>query len=217
MVIAIDGPAGSGKSTVAKELATKIKYSYVDSGAIYRAVALQALREKIDLNDESELSRMFHDMDIIQNFEDGKVRIFNQGEEITEKIRSPEVNKIVSIVAALPSIRYHVTAILHVWGSGGTIVIEGRDIGTYVFPDADFKFYIDASTKVRAERRFKELQTTGYTGTVDDVETDIIRRDHLDKNRELAPLKIAKDAEVIDTSAMTIEQVVDQICKRIGK
>ncbi len=217
MVIAVDGPAGSGKSTVARVLANKIHYSYVDSGAMYRAVALQALREKIDLTDESELSRMFHDMDISQKFEDDKFRIYNMGEDITDEIRAPEVSAVVSIAAAHPSIRYHVTAVLHVWGSGGSIVIEGRDIGTYVFPNADHKFYIDASPRIRAERRFSELKEKGYTGTVEDVEKDIIKRDELDKTRELAPLKIAKDAEVIDTSNMTIDQVVNHICQRIGK
>lgn len=217
MVIAVDGPAGSGKSTVARELSKKIRYRYVDSGAMYRAVALQALRDNIDLNDESELSRIFHDMDLSQKFEDDKFRIYNLGEDITEQIRTPEVSAAVSIAAALPSIRYHVTAVLHVWGSGGNIVIEGRDIGTYVFPNADHKFYIDASPRVRAQRRFAELKEKGYTGTVEDVEKDIIDRDHLDKTRELAPLKVAKDAEVIDTSNMTIEQVVNHICQRIGK
>ena len=217
MVIAIDGPAGSGKSTVARELAKKIHYRYVDSGAMYRAVTLKALQEKIDMNDEAELSRLFHDMELSQTFEDGKVRVFNQGEEVTEQIRSPEVSAAVSIAAAQSSIRYHVTALLHVWGSGGNIVIEGRDIGTYVFPDADHKFFIDASPRVRAERRFGELKEKGYTGTIEDVEKDIIKRDELDKSRELAPLKIAKDAEVIDTSTMTIEQVVNHIAQRMGK
>ena len=217
MVIAIDGPAGSGKSTIARELAKQLRFQYVDSGALYRAVTFKALRDKVDLHDEAELSRLFHDMDLTQTFEDGKVRVFNQGEDVTEEIRSPEVNAVVSIAAAQTSIRYHVTALLHVWGSGGNIVVEGRDIGTFVFPNADYKFYIVASPRIRAERRFNELKEIGYDGTIDVVEKSIIERDQLDKTRKLAPLKIAKDAEVIDTSHMNIEQVINHIRQRIGR
>jgi len=217
MVIAIDGPAGTGKSTVARELASKIRFKYVDSGALYRAVSLKVLEEKIDIANEDEVSRIFREIDLTEEFADGKVLVFCNGENISEKIRTPEVDKIVSLVAKQSGVRYHVTALLHVWGAAGNIVIEGRDIGTFVFPDADYKFYLDASPRVRAERRYNEFLQKGFQGTLDDIEKQIIERDKIDQNRELAPLKPAKDAIIIDTSTLSIQEVVERMASFVGR
>ncbi len=217
MVIAIDGPAGTGKSTVAKELALKIGFKYVDSGALYRAVSLAVLEQNVDVNKEDEVSRTFRDMDISQEFINGKVFVFCNDKDISEKIRTTEVDKIVSIVAKQSGVRYHVTALLHVWGASGNIVIEGRDIGTYVFPDADYKFYLDASPRVRSERRYNEFLQKGFSGTLDEIEKQIIERDKIDQNRELAPLKPAKDAIIIDTTTLSIQDVVGRMASFIGR
>jgi cytidylate kinase len=217
MVIAIDGPAGTGKSTVARELASKIKFKYVDSGALYRAVSLKVLEEKIDLANEDDVSRIFREIDLTEEFTDGKVLVFCNGINISEKIRTPEVDKIVSLVAKQSGVRYHVTTLLHIWGAVGNIVIEGRDIGTFVFPDADYKFYLDASPRVRAERRYNEFLQKGFQGTLDDIEKQIIERDKIDQNRELAPLKPAKDAIIIDTSTLSIQEVVDRMASFVGR
>jgi cytidylate kinase len=217
MVIAIDGPAGTGKSTVARELASKIRFKYVDSGALYRAVSLKVLEEKIDIANEDEVSRIFREIDLTEEFADGKVLVFCNGENISEQIRTPEVDKIVSLVAKQSGVRYHVTALLHVWGAAGNIVIEGRDIGTFVFPDADYKFYLDASPRVRAERRYNEFLQKGFQGTLDDIEKQIIERDKIDQNRELAPLKPAKDAIIIDTSTLSIQEVVERMASFVGR
>jgi len=217
MVIAIDGTAGSGKSTVAKKLAQILNYNYIDSGALYRTIALKVLQENVDIENEDLISALFRRIDIEQHFDEGSLTVLCDGEDITKEIRSPEVSKIVSQVAAQPGVRYHVTALMHVWGAAGQVVIDGRDIGTYVFPNADYKFYIEASPRIRAERRFKELVETGYGGTVEEIEAQIIKRDQLDSSREMAPLKKANDAITIDTSTMTIDAVVQTLTENIRK
>jgi CMP/dCMP kinase len=215
-IIAIDGPAGSGKSTVAKQLAEKIGYSYIDTGAMYRALTLKALRKSADLNDEAQLSELFNNtvIDIIPD-DSGSISILLDGEDVAQLIRTPELTEKVFYIAKIGAIRSKMKDIQRRIGRRGKAVFEGRDIGTVVFPDAVYKFYIDADFNERARRRHNELIEKGISTTLDEVSKDLKTRDHKDMTREIAPLKIADDAVVIDTTNLTIDEVVARIAGHI--
>ncbi len=202
--IAIDGPAGAGKSTMAKLLAKEMGIEYIDTGAMYRAVALKLLRSGTDYNDPEALAAMLKDTDV--DFSGGQVML--DGEPVEAFIRTPEVSETASASSAVLAIREKLVALQRAMGQRKSVVMDGRDIGTNVLKDAECKIYLDASPRVRAERRAKELAAKGLPCDIDAVEADIRQRDFRDMHREHNPLAKADDAAVIDSSYLTIEQVV---------
>jgi len=215
--IAIDGPAGAGKSTVAKIIAQKLGYIYIDTGAMYRALTYKILKEKIDLNDTSLLMTVAENTSITFDNRAGitKQLVFCDGEDVTELIRSPEVNNFVSKVAQIPEIREVMVTMQQKLSLINNVIMDGRDIGTVVLPQAKYKFFLTAALEERAKRRTQELWEKGYQVRYQSVLEDIIQRDKLDTTREVAPLKPAPDAILIDTSNLTLEEVVAKILKII--
>jgi cytidylate kinase len=202
-VIAIDGPAGSGKSTVARAVAAKLGMPYLDTGAMYRAVAFSAIRRGVDPEDVPIVAKLAADMKL-----EVAERVMVDDVDATIEIRSPEVTRAVSVVAVNPEVRRELVRRQREWAEReGSGVIEGRDIGTVVFPEAPVKVYMTASDEERAQRRSQELLDMHY----DEVAADIARRDHIDSTRALAPLAVAPDAVVVDTTASSVEQVVDLV------
>lgn len=211
-VIAIDGPAGAGKSTVAKEVARRLEYIYIDTGAMYRALALKALQMKINMADETAITELAKNTDIsIAHADDKSQLIFVDGHDVTIDIRSPIVSANVSLVAKVPGVRNEMVSLQRQLASLGRVVMDGRDIGTNVMPKAQFKFFITASVEERARRRYVEMCNQGYDVDFAKLKSDISSRDQMDQQRATAPLIQAKDAILIDTSEMTIVQVVEQI------
>lgn len=212
-VVAVDGPAGAGKSTVARAVAARLGYTYVDTGAMYRAVALLALRHRIPPDAVSDLLARLEEVELrLEPEAPGKPnRVYLGDEDVTEAIRQPEVNALVSDVAKHAAIRERLVALQRAWAQDGGIVMDGRDIGTVVLPDADIKVFLVADVDVRAERRWKELRAKGHDVTFDEVRRQLIARDAHDRTRAQSPLRKADDAVVIDTSSMDIPAVVEEI------
>ncbi|OFW56686.1 MAG: cytidylate kinase [Candidatus Solincola sediminis] len=211
VIIAIDGPAGAGKSTVAQKLASQLGLNYMDTGALYRAVTLLALRNHVELEDEKQLARLARDMKLTVDHRDGKRppdRVFIDGEDITKAIRSNEVSEKVSRVSSHRAVRSQLVKKQCAMAEGGGIVVEGRDIGTVVFPQADLKFYVTASANERAKRRYEEMKKEGHGVSLQSIEREIIRRDHQDSTRATNPLKQASDAVLIDTTGKSIAEVL---------
>jgi len=209
-VIAIDGPAGSGKSTVARAVAERTGLDYLDTGAMYRAVTFAAIRRGVDPSDVEPVVKVADDLDLRMN-DDGTVVV--DGADATIEIRGPEVTRAVSIVAANPGVRAEMRRRQREWAAKhGGGVMEGRDIGTVVFPDAVLKVYLDASPEVRASRRSKEVADLAY----ETVAADLARRDALDQGREDSPLRAAGDAVAIDTSDLTVDQIVDAVLEHLA-
>lgn len=214
--IAIDGPAGSGKSTVAKTISKVLDIIYLDTGAMYRAVAFKALRDKIDTKNRDGLSVMMESSDIKIVYRGDKQLIFLDGEDVTDNIRTPEVSIAASNVSAIPEVRIKLVDIQRGIAKTNDVVMDGRDIGTYVLPHAKYKFFLTASIEERAKRRYKEQVGNGLEHiSIDDVRKDMEYRDKNDSSREFAPLKKAEDAVVIDTTGMSVKQVVDKILSYI--
>ena len=215
MIIAIDGPAASGKSTTAKLVAKKLKVTYLDTGAMYRAVTLQLLRSKIDFVDIDKVSAILDDL-IIDMFDHKGVNIVKiNDEDVTGEIRSSNVTKYVSEVSALLSVRESMVVMQREIGHKTDCVIEGRDIGTIVFPNADYKFFMVADIKMRAKRRLKEMKQFGVVKSVKEVISELESRDQKDSSRDNSPLRKAKDAIEIDTSNLSIDEQVDKIIDHI--
>ena len=214
-VITIDGPAGAGKTSIAKIVSRKLGYNYIDTGAMYRAISWKAFREKIDLKAKEKLIKMVRNTKIELKNRDGMVRVYLDGKDITNKIRNKRLAEGASILATVSEVREQLMKIQRRMGSSGGIVVEGRDIGTVVFPRADYKFYLDASIKERALRRYRELKVKGEEGQLAELEKAIRSRDKRDRTRGVAPLKIARDAVVIDSTDMSKKEVVEFILKRI--
>ena len=209
MVIAIDGPAGSGKSTVARRLAVRLDLDYLDTGAMYRCVTFAALRRNLDPEDGDALAALARNVEL--DVADGVVNV--DGIDASVEIRGPEVTRAVSIVAANPEVRAELVARQRRWAAEhGGGVIEGRDIGTVVFPDARLKLYLTARPEVRAARRSKEVTDLDY----DTVAADLARRDTMDSNRVASPLSLADDAVSVDTSDLSVDEIVEQIVERLG-
>lgn len=203
--IAIDGPAGAGKSTVAKIVAEKLNMTYIDTGAMYRAITWLALcHNKHKSEDIIELAKQ-------AKIQLEKDRIYINGENVSDAIRSAEVNNEVSKVAKIPELRLIMVKMQQEMARNKGVVMDGRDIGTTVLPDAKYKFFLTASAKERALRRFKEMQSKGQKVTLEEVEREILQRDYRDTNRDVSPLKAAEDAVIIDTTDKTVEQVVEEI------
>jgi cytidylate kinase len=212
MIIAIDGPAGAGKSTVAKLIAGRLGYLYIDTGAMYRAVTLRALKSGLDIFDEKAVSSVARDCSIdLVNNPDGTLSVFLDKEDVSLAIRKPEITRSVSDVAKIKEVREVMLKHQRALGRRGNVVLDGRDIGTVVFPDAQKKFYLDADLSERVNRRHKELKCLGQEIAVDDVNKDLANRDRIDSSREFAPLKKADDAVYIDTTRMTIEEVAEKL------
>ncbi len=216
--IAIDGPAGAGKSTVARLVAEELGYTYVDTGAMYRALALLALRCGVDAQDEEKLARLAESARLeLMPGENGALKIFLNGEDVSREIRDPSVSQVVSHVARVPAVRRRLAELQRALARGGGVVMEGRDIGTAVLPGAEVKVFLTASVAERARRRREELAARGYKVNQRQVEEEIIQRDALDSSREVDPLMPAPDAFVIDCSSLTVEQVVRAIISRVKK
>ena len=214
LVIAIDGPVGAGKSTVAKLVARKLGYLYVDTGAMYRAVALKALRLGMDINDPIVMAMLAEATDIqLQQQGDGSVRVFLDGEDVTEAIRTPEVSEASSIVSAHEGVRKVLAERQKAMAELGGVVMEGRDIQTVIAPDAEVKIFLTASLEERAKRRWLELQQKGISVSYEEVLQEVKERDERDKTRAIAPLRKAPDAVEIDTTGMTPEEVTEKIVK----
>ena len=212
MIIAIDGPAGAGKSTVAKILAKKLNFLYIDTGSMYRALTLKAIEEAIDIKDTTRLIQMAKTsrLDLMNN-PDGSMKVILDGKDVSLSIRDPRITRLVSDLAKIKEIREVMLKLQRKLGRQRDSVLDGRDIGTVVFPDADKKFYIDADFKERVARRYKELKGLGQEITPEAIEADLKNRDTIDSTREFAPLKKADDAVYIDTTNLTIEEVVGKV------
>ena len=211
-IVPIDGPAGSGKSTVAKLAARKLSFTYVDTGAMYRAVTLKAIREGINLEDKSALIALAQHVELdITNDKKGELKVFLNNEDVTGLIRTPELTAKVAYIARVKDVRKEMVHLQQRIGKRGKCIFEGRDITTVVFPQAKYKFYLDANLKERAKRRHKDLKDV----MLEDVEKDIAIRDHHDKTRQAGPLRRADDALYIDTTELSIEEVVDKVCSYI--
>jgi cytidylate kinase len=206
LIIAIDGPVGSGKSTVARRVAEMLGYTHLDSGAMYRAVGLKALRDGVPLNSPDRLSALAEAARIDLVPRDGKLRVLLDGEDITDAIRAPEVSRAASVVAVVPGVRHPMVAEQRRAGAQGGVVMEGRDIGSVVFPHADLKIFLDASPEVRASRRQRELEEKGEPMEFEKVLAEVHERDRRDRGREMSPLVRAADAVVVDNTAMDAEE-----------
>lgn len=211
--IAVDGPSGAGKSTIAKAIAEKLSIDYIDTGAMYRAVGYKLLQKGISLDDLQAVASVLAETEI--DFRGGS--IFLDGENVNDKIRTEEISRQASDCSALGIVRAKLTEQQQKMGEKKSVVMDGRDIGTVVFPDAEFKFFITASAEERARRRYKELAEKGEEVTYEKVLSDIRQRDYNDTTREINPLKKAEDAVEIDTTEMSIEEVIDYICKEMKK
>jgi len=214
-VIAIDGPAGAGKSAIAKIVAKELGYLYIDTGAMYRAITWKSLANKIDFRDEKKIIEMSRKTDIKLVQSDDKLKIFVDGKNVSEKIREEFVTKNTNTIAAIQGVRKILRDKQRLLGRNGGVVMEGRDIGTAVFPDAEKKFYLDAKPKERAVRRWKELKAKGKEVSLKKIAEAIKRRDYRDRHRGISPLKKAKDAIVIDSTGMTLKQVAENILSGI--
>lgn len=209
LIIAIDGPAGAGKTTISKQLARTLDYRYLDTGALYRGVAYAVQQAGIDPQDDEELASLCRDLSLTLEEGDQGLRLVLDGRDITERIRTPEISMLASAVSARPVVRSYLLDIQRVIGEGKRVVCEGRDMGTVVFPHADVKFFLDADPVVRARRRFEELKAMpGRTPSLEAVTSDMVQRDRNDRTRSEAPLRAAADAVRIDSSALSIDQVV---------
>ena len=209
-VVAIDGPAGAGKSTVAQLAAKELGYTYIDTGAMYRAVAWKVLQQGGEVTDEKILA-VVPDIDVDLSYENGKTTVRVDGQDVTSEIRTPEVSHIVSKVAALGPVREKMVDLQRKMAERGGVLMDGRDIATNVLPGADVKIYLTASIAERANRRYKELREKGLAVDLADIEHDIAARDKADMEREISPLVQADDATLLDTTGMTIPEVVARI------
>lgn len=213
MNIAIDGPAGAGKSTIAKKLAKEMGYVYVDTGAMYRAMALYFLMHGIEAENEAAVSAAVEKVDISIRYQDGEQQVILNGENVNGKIRQEEVGNMASATSIYPKVRSKLVALQQKLAETTDVIMDGRDIGTCVLPGAEVKIYLTASSLTRAKRRYNELQAKGVSCDLEEIQKDIEDRDYRDMHRETSPLKQAEDAVLVDSSEMNIDEVVDTIRK----
>ena len=213
--IAIDGPSGAGKSTVAKAAAEKLGFIYVDTGALYRAIGVCAMRNGADTKDPEAVKSVLPKADVTLKYVDGVQRVFLGDDDVSEAIRTPEASMAASDVSAVPEVRLRLLDIQRTLARENSVIMDGRDIGTVILPDAQFKFFLTASPEIRADRRVKELRAKGMDVDYQSTLEDIIRRDYQDSHRETAPLKQADDAELILSDDMTAEEVVGYIVGKV--
>lgn len=218
--IAIDGPAGAGKSSIAKALSKKLGFVYIDTGAMYRAVALFFLENGIKDGSDNETDKLLDKLDINIKYTDGEQRVFLNNVDVSDKLRQEEIGKLASRFSAVKSVREKLVALQRKLAEKENVIMDGRDIGTVVLPNADLKIYLSAGSKVRAKRRYLELIEKGFEKAALDekaIENEIIKRDEADMNREISPLKKAEDAYYMDTSDMTFDEVVSKILDMVEK
>lgn len=215
IIVAIDGPSGSGKSTVAKRLAGRLGYMYIDTGAMYRAVALQAKRDNIDINDSAALIRLCEGVKLEFVPDNGGLRTILNGEDVSEAIRTPEMSMAASDISARKEVRQALLSLQRRMGENGGVVLEGRDVGTVIFPNAEAKFFLDASLEERGKRRYKELAAKGMDVTLEQTVEDVRKRDINDSSREIAPLKMADDAVLVDSTNLGVEEVLEMMIRDV--
>lgn len=217
IIVAIDGPSGAGKSTLAKRIAKELGFVYMDTGAMYRAFAWKVARDGIDLGDEAGLRRILSETEIDLTERDGRLRVFVNGIDVTDRIRTPEVSQMASKTSALKAVRERMLELQRALGARGGVVAEGRDIGTVVFPDAEVKIYLDASAPERGRRRFAELKASGKAVSLEGTLSEMEERDKRDSEREFAPLRRAADALAIDSSSLDADAVAERVIREIKK
>ena len=215
--VAIDGPVGAGKSTVAKMIAKKMNIIYVDTGAMYRTVGLYAIRKGVSTTDAESLKTLINEVDIDVEIKNGEQLIYLNKEDVTGLIRTPEISMAASNVSAVPEVRAKLVDMQRKLAESKSVIMDGRDIGTVVLPNADTKIFLDASAEARAKRRYEELFAKKQEVTFEDVYNDLVQRDKNDSTRAASPLKVADDAIVLDTTNLTLEQVVDEAIKIINR
>ena len=215
MIVAIDGPSGAGKSTLAKRVARELGFTYLDTGAMYRALALKILRQGLNLEDSEKLAELVDatEIDLVES--SGTLKVLLDGGNVSALIRTPEVSQMASKSSAFPVVRKRMLNLQRRLGKKGNVVAEGRDIGTVIFPHADVKIYLDASVEERARRRYEELRKAGREVSFEDTVHEMEERDKRDSERELAPLRKAEDAVVIDSSALDAEEVAETVLRVI--
>lgn len=215
IIIALDGPSGSGKSTVAKRISQELDILYLDTGAMYRAVALKAIKLGVDTLDEKGVSEFIDNVNLEIKYSEGTQYTYLDGDDVSEKIREPQVSMAASNISSLKCVRLKMVEMQRKIAENSSCVLDGRDIGSFVLPNADYKFFITASVEVRADRRYKELTLKGHKVDFDELKAEIEQRDFNDRNRDFAPLVQAEDAILIDTSFMNVNQVVGKILSYI--
>lgn len=213
--IALDGPAGSGKSTISDIIAKKLNILCLDTGAMYRACALKCLKSNVRADDKKAVKKLMSDIDISVKYTDGAQHTFLDGKDVTKEIRTPEISMLASSVSAIECVREKMVDLQRKIAQNTSCILDGRDIGTNVLPNAKFKFFLTASPEVRAKRRFEENKIKGFKTAYEEVLADVIKRDKQDESRKTAPLKRADDAYLIDTTNMTVDEVVSLILKKI--
>lgn len=209
--IAIDGPAGAGKSTIARRVAKELSFIYVDTGAMYRAMALYLLRKEVNKDDTEQIGNICQDAEISIEYQNGEQIVLLNDENVNSYLRTEEVGNMASVSSAVPRVREKLLSLQRKLARDMSVVMDGRDIGTTILPDADVKIYLTASSLTRARRRYLELQEKGTVCNLDEIQKDIEERDQRDMNREISPLRQAEDAVLVDSSDLTIQQVVDRI------
>lgn len=209
--IAIDGPAGAGKSTIARRVAKELSFIYVDTGAMYRAMALYLLRKEVNKDDTEQIGNICQDAEISIEYQNGEQIVLLNDENVNSYLRTEEVGNMASVSSAVPRVREKLLSLQRKLARDMSVVMDGRDIGTTILPDADVKIYLTASSLTRAKRRYLELQEKGTVCNLNEIQKDIEERDQRDMNREISPLRQAEDAILVDSSDLTIQQVVDRI------
>ena len=209
--IAIDGPAGAGKSTIARRVAKELSFIYVDTGAMYRAMALYLLRKEVNKDDTEQIGNICQDAEISIEYQNGEQIVLLNDENVNSYLRTEEVGNMASVSSAVPRVREKLLSLQRKLAGDMSVVMDGRDIGTTILPDADVKIYLTASSLTRAKRRYLELQEKGTVCNLDEIQKDIEERDQRDMNREISPLRQAEDAVLVDSSDLTTQQVVDRI------
>jgi cytidylate kinase len=217
LIIAIDGPSAAGKSTLAKRLAQDLGFTYLDTGGMYRALALKVLREGIDISNDGSVTELIGRTDIDLVATDGKLKVLLDGEDVSHEIRTPEVSQMASKASALKVVRRWMLVLQRGFGRRGNVVAEGRDIGTVVFPDAEVKIYLDATVQERARRRVEELRKAGRQVSLDETLREMGERDKRDSERDLAPLRKANDAIAIDSTSLDAEALAQRVMQQIRK
>lgn len=216
LTVAIDGPSGAGKSTVAKALAERLGYIYIDTGAMYRSLALRVKEEAISFEEESAIGRLASSLRLTFAKQGGQTRVRSNGKDVTEAIRTPEISRLASLISRQKAVRKALVRLQRQMGKEGGVILEGRDIGTVVFPNAEVKFYLDAESDERAKRRYEELTGKGVKVDFKETRDELVQRDHHDMHRTHSPLKRAKDAVYIDSTHRPVEEIVDEMASVVN-